>query len=144
MYETLHDCEARIAAMYPIHAMGDIDSPPDWLEEFLDGCGPKDLAAIVAACPELLSVAEPNDFDRTSDMASAFAEQWTLHSRSGYIVRAEICVRRYMGKTSSFYSGWGIVQLYWIYVESADEAVARVTEIANQQHQTSEAKAGEA
>ena len=143
MEKNLFDHEARIAGMYPIHAIGDAESPPEWVEDFLDGVGPRDYQQILLECPELLPVAEPNDFDRTRDQAAAFAEQWTLHSRTGYLVRAEVCVRRYENRTS-FWSGWGLCQLYWLFVPSAEDAIARVIDVASQQHEASKAKAGAA
>lgn len=143
MYDNLFDAEARVAAIYPIHGIGDSETPPEWVEEFLFGCGSTDLQAIAEHCPELAKI-DPDHYAQTRDLAFDVANGWVLKARQGYIVEAHVCVRSYLDSSSSWYSGWGHYQIYWIYVASADDAIARTIELANRQHDEAQTKAGAA
>jgi hypothetical protein len=134
MYTNLHDAEARVAAIYPIGMIGDPEYPPKWLIEFAGNYDNIYVSEIIASHSELVPVAEAEDFDDDKLQAGAFAEQWQLAGRTGFIVFAEICIRRYKDGSTAYYSGWGYVQLAWLYCETIDEVLPKTLALAERLH----------
>lgn len=146
MYTNLYDAEARVAAIYPIAMIGDAEYPPKWLREFAENFDNIYVSEIIASHPELARVAEAGDFEDDKTHAAAFAEQWQLAGRGGFIVFAEVCIRRYTEGSTAYYSGWGYIQLTWLYCETIDEVLPKTLAFAERLHAQSkriaEKKAG--
>jgi hypothetical protein len=132
--EALFEEEARVTAIYPIGMIGDTESPPEWLSELWDDMDdPSD--PLFSALPELAAV--------MGDDVSAWADALLMRSRSGFIVRFEVCVRRYFpSPVTTFESGWGWVQLGLFYAETIDEIGPTVLKLARDQHAAERQKAG--
>lgn len=134
--EALFEEEARVTAIYPVGMIGDTESPPEWLSELWDDM---DDASdpLFTALPELAAV--------MGDDVSAWADALIMRSRSGFIVRFEVCVRRYFpSPVTTFESGWGWVQLGLFYAETIDEIGPAVLKHAREQHEAERQKAGAA
>ncbi|MDH7802264.1 MULTISPECIES: hypothetical protein [unclassified Rhizobium] len=144
VYDNLLDAEARVAAIYMIEALGDLDSPPEWLQDFADDTERPDVKAILDAFPELASVIDMDQFESGKEQAGALIERWCLAGRTGLIVKAEICVRHYHAGTQSFSSSWGNFRWRWFTVDRLDMVVPTVLTLASQQHQNSMAEGSEA
>ncbi len=136
----LYDCEAQICGLFPIHAIGDAESPPEWVETFVDA---QEFEAFAEQFPELQQLIDDNSLS-SRQMASEVADRWVLKRRSGYIVQAHVNVRRYEKGSTAFFSGPGLQQIHWFYVSSADDAVPELIKRAEEQHARSRAKAGAA
>ncbi|SOC83091.1 hypothetical protein SAMN05421890_1535 [Ensifer adhaerens] len=127
--------EARIAAIYPLGGMGSPENPPEWFEDLYDDlCDADD--PLFDIFPELKKLQETG-VDSNEEWAYALFYK----RRSGYLVRMEVCVRDYRS-ASSFFSGWGHVQLHWVYVEEMSELPEAVLAAARQQHEAEALKAG--
>ncbi len=137
LYDNLFDAEARVAAIYMIEALGDPDSPPDWLQDFVDNTDLPDVRTILEAHPELADAIDMNKFEDCKEQASALMERWSLVGRKGLIVKAEICVRRYRAGTTIFSSGWGHLRWRWFTVDDLDLIVPTLLGIASGQHHNS-------
>lgn len=137
--QLLYDSEAQICGLFPIHAIGDAESPPDWVETFVDAHAFEKLARDF---PELAGLLEASNLS-SREMATEVAERWSLVGRTGFIVEAQVNVRAYQ-KGGSFFSGPGHQQIHWFYVCSADNAVPELIKLAEEQHARSRAKAGAA
>lgn len=144
VYDNLLDAEARVAAIYMIEALGDPESPPEWLQDFVDDTKLPDVSAILEAFPELASVIDMDQFEDGKEQAGAIMERWCLTGRTGLIVKAEICVRRYQPGTQSFFSSWGHLRWRWFTVDRLDMVVPTVLSLASQQHRNSMAEGGDA
>lgn len=131
----LYEEEARVAAIYPVGMIGDPESAPDWLEELYESCIDAD-DPLFQALPELKADA---------DAASEWAEALVLRSRTGFVVKWEVCVRHYLGAGKmGFRSGWGHVRFGVFYTETIEEIGPAVLKIARDQHEAERRKAGEA
>lgn len=131
--EALFEEEARVAAIYPVGMIGDTGSPPDWLKELWEDCTEADNP-IFQALPEL----KPD-----ADDACEWAFALIMHSRGGFVVRYEICIRDHFPPPATAYtSGWGLYRVGSIYVETIDEIGPAVLKIAREQHQEERRKAG--
>lgn len=134
--EALFEEEARVTAIYPVGMIGDTDSPPEWLSELwadLDDASDP----LFTALPELAAV--------MCDDVSAWADALVMRSRSGFIVRFEVCVRHYLpSPATAFQSEWGWVRLGLLYAETIDEIGPAVLKIAREQHEEERRKAGHA
>ncbi len=127
--------EGRIAAIYPLGGMGSPDEPPEWLEElYQDICDEEDT--LFEVFPELKKLQERGD-DEITEWAYALYNA----RRAGFLARVEVCVRDYKS-SGAFYSGWGLVQLDWVYVEDIAQLPDAVMEVARKQHEAERAKAG--
>lgn len=128
--------EARVAGIYPVGMMGDPESPPEWFEEFFE-CHADGDEPIFTQLPELKPLA--TDDAEVIEWAHAlfYASRW------GYLVKAEVCVRKY-SRQGFWQSGWGYVQFHWLYVATADEIGPAVLKAARTQHATEQTKAGAA
>ncbi|MHC2481311.1 hypothetical protein [Rhizobium leguminosarum] len=141
VYTNLFDAEARVAAIYPIGMIGDPENPPEWVEQFTEDADFGDAKAIFGEHAELERLTNVDDFASTVEHAAAVAEAWVMSGREGFLVRTEICQRRYVGNGSSaYYSGWGIVALGWIYVETADQVEKAVLIKATAMHDAAKAE----
>lgn len=134
--DALFEEEARVVGIYPVGMIGDAESPPEWLSELWDDMSdPDDL--LFQALPELAAV--------MGDDVSAWADALIMHSRSGFIVRFEVCVRQYFpSPVTTFQSSWGWVQLGLFYAETIDEIGPTVLKHAREQHEAERQKAGSA
>ena len=133
--EALFEEEARVAAIYPVGMMGDPESPPDWLSELYEDIA-NDGHPLLQALPELKADA---------DDACVWADALFMHSRSGFIVKYEVCIRQHSpAPSTSFYSGWGYVRFGFLYLETFDEIGPAVLKIARDQHEAERLKAGAA
>lgn len=132
--DALFEEEARVSGIYPVGMIGDPGSPPEWLSELWDDMSdPDDL--LFQALPELAAV--------MGDDVSAWADALITRSRSGFIVRFEVCVRQYFPPpATAFQSGWGWVQLGLFYAETVDEIAPTVLKHAREQHEAERQKAG--
>jgi len=131
--EALFEEEARVAEIYPIGMMGDPACPPDWLTELYEDVVEKDHP-LFRDLPELKADA---------DDASDWAEALVMRSRSGFLVRYEVCIRNYLSGPSVMYSaGWGLFRFGVIYVETIDEIGPAVLKLAREQHAAERRKAG--
>lgn len=127
--------EARIAAIYPLGGMGSPEYPPEWFEDlYEDLCGESD--PLIEVFPELKKLQE-SGVDNYTEWAEAL--YWAR--RSGFLARVEVCVRNYQS-TGIFFSGWGHVQLNWVYVEHFAQLSEAVLTVARSQHEAERAKAG--
>jgi hypothetical protein len=138
--QLLYDSEAQIFGMFPIHGIGDAESPPDWVETFVDSHAFEKLARDF---PELAGLFEASNLS-SREMATEVAERWSIVGRTGFIVEAYVNARTYQRGCTSFFSGPGHQQIYWFYVCSADNAVPELIKLAEEQHARSRAKAGAA
>ncbi|SOC46614.1 hypothetical protein SAMN05892877_12356 [Rhizobium subbaraonis] len=130
----LFEEEARVAGIFPLGMIGAPDSPPEWLRELYDDCDEPTLP-IFAALPEL-----KHDDDGVEDWAEALISA----SRSGFVVKYEVCVRRYNRDGLFFLSGWGYFRVGYLYVENFEEIGPAVINIARTQHEAEQAQAGAA
>ena len=138
--EILFEHDAQICGMYPIHAIGDAESPPDWVETFVEGY---EFETVAKHFPDLAELLERQDLS-TKELASEIAERWIMRRHSGFIVHGQVNVRTYAEGGKSFFSGPGYQQIHWFYVATADEAVTELIQRAEAQHAKSRAKAGAA
>lgn len=133
--EALFEEEARVSAIYPVGMIGDTESPPDWLKELWEDTT-EASAPLFEALPELKPDAES---------ASEWAFALYMHSRSGFIVTFEVCIRlHYPPPVTAYSSGWGLYQHHSIYVENIEEIGPTVLKIARVQHEAERLKAGAA
>lgn len=133
--DALFEEEARVAAIYPIGMIGDTENPPDWLkelwEDFVETSDP-----LFQSLPEL----KPD-----ADDASQWALALIMHSRTGFIVKFEVCIRCYYPPpVSAFNSSWGLYRCHCVYASSIDEIGPAVLKIARDQHEAERLKAGAA
>lgn len=128
MMETpLFDLEARVAAIYPIHMLGDPENPPDWVEalgdELTDANNP-----IFDDLPELKPLADDDE---------TIPERWAmalcLAGRLGFLVYYEACIRKYHD-AGSWSSSWGYYRSGYVYAATVDEIEPKVIAIAERQH----------
>ncbi len=132
--EALFEEEARVTAIHPVGMIGDTESPPEWLSELWDDMDDAN-DPLFTALPELAAV--------MGDDVSAWANALVMRSRSGFIVRFEVCVRHYFPPpVTSFQSEWGWVQLGLFYAETIDEIGPAVLKIAREQHEEERREAG--
>lgn len=141
MYANLHEAGARVAAVYPIDMIGDPENPPKWLIEFAGNYDNIYVSEIIASHPELVPVAEAEDFDDDKVQAEAFAEEWRRAGRTGFIVFAEICIHRYRDAGPGYYSGWGYFQLAWLYCATIDEVMPETLALAARMHDEAKVRA---
>lgn len=138
--QLLYDCEAQICGLFPIHAIGDAESPPEWVENFVEAY---QFEALAQQFPELQGLLDDNDLSYRQ-MASEVADRWLMKRRTGYIVQAHVNVRQHQKGSTAFFSGPGHQQIHWFFVSSADDAVPELIKRAEEQHAQSRAKAGAA
>lgn len=128
--------EARVTAIHPIGMIGDTENPPEWLIELWeDAQDPSD--PIFSALPELAAV--------MVDDVAEWARALVMHSRSGFIVRFEVCVRHYFPPPATAYqSSWNWVQLGTLYAQTIEEVGPAVLKNARDQHEAELQKAASA
>ncbi|BCH63241.1 hypothetical protein RvVAT039_04570 [Agrobacterium vitis] len=144
MYENLYDAEARVDAIYPIHMLGDPQSPPDWLEEFCDAIDVTANADLAVSFPELAKlVAHIDEFTSPRRLRETVAELWELNGRRGFMATASICIRTYLAP-DTWKSGWGYTQQLWFYVESVDAIEPELLKRAADLHAAQAKKVGAA
>ncbi|MVA24516.1 hypothetical protein V6582_05720 [Agrobacterium vitis] len=121
MHNNLYDAEARVNGIYPIHMLGDPESPPEWLEELCEFIDIPAHMKELEKLPELARLLSDLDqFDSSKELAEAIAERLVLSGRRGFMVHASVCVRRYTS-SDAFFSGWGHTQLLWFFCENVDQ-----------------------
>ncbi|MDM9647724.1 hypothetical protein [Rhizobium sp. S163] len=141
LYKNLFDAEARVAGIYPIALIGDPENPPEWVKQFAEDVDCNDVVTIFRGMPEIAGLCDLDAFASAGEHAAAIAEAWVHTGREGFIVRTEICHRRYVGNGSNaYYSGWGIVKLGWIYVETIDGVEPAVLAKATAIHDVAKAE----
>lgn len=132
--DALLEEEARVIGIYPIGMIGDTESPPEWFTSLWeDTDDPND--PLFDALPELNAVMVED--------AAEWARALILRSRSGFIVRYEVCVRHYHPPpVTSYESGWNWIQEGTLYAETIDEIGPTVLKHAREQHEAERQKAG--
>ncbi|KNY13634.1 hypothetical protein AKG11_28280 [Shinella sp. SUS2] len=125
--DALLEEEARVTGIYPIGMIGDTESPPEWFTSLWEDT--EDLNdPLFDALPELKAVMVED--------AAEWARALVLRSRSGFIVRFEICVRHYYPPpVTSYQSSWNWVQEGTLYAETIEEIGPAVLKQAREQHQ---------
>lgn len=131
--DALFEEEARIAAIYPIGMMGDPENPPEWLTELFEACtSPSD--DLFKKLPELHPQAES---------VYEWADGLIMRSRTGFVVRFEVCTRTYLAPPSTAWmSGWGCYHFRYLYIEAFDEIGPTVLAAVRAYHEASRLKAG--
>ncbi|ANH05007.1 hypothetical protein shn_13790 [Shinella sp. HZN7] len=134
--DALLEEEARVVAIYPLGMIGDTENPPEWLTELWeDADDPAD--PLFQTLPELSAV--------MSDDVGEWARALVVRSRSGFIVRFEVCVRHYFPPPiTSYRSSWNWFQEGTLYAETIDEVGPAVLKLAREQHDAERQKAGSA
>ncbi len=68
--QLLYNCEAQICGLFPIHAIGDAESPPEWVETFVDA---QEFEAFAEQFPELQALIDDNSLS-SRQMAAEVAD----------------------------------------------------------------------
>lgn len=124
--DELFEQEARVAAIYPIGMIGDPEGIPDWLKELYEAVvEPKH--PLFQALPELKADA---------DDASEWAESLIISRRTGFVVKFEVCIRKYLKPpVTAWNSSWGFYSVRYIYVEGAADIGTTVLTVVREYHE---------